>query len=389
MATVPVNPNDKLRVPPLSNLVRCSDLWFEDGNLVLVAASAAFKVHRGQLKRHSEFFSGLLMLAEPRESFQIDGCDWIQLHDCPSDVLYFLRALYDGLYFKIPHANDFPALAAVLRLSTKYFVEHLRQHCLARLDLDWPGTLAGWDFREAAATDEQGRYVPRMSCAHPILVIRLALEQGIPSVLYAAMYDLSRYGPSKIILGTEPPALASDAFKVGGDTAAGSFQPSGSGSGGGGDDSRGDMLAVTLPHDLLLRTLKGREYAQKYLASFVHKELQSRVPSAGCVYKDDGGDGDGDGDGDGNSEASRPCHDSFYFIMLNLLRSVGGIAAGRDADPLFTLLQAADMLSRTDFSDGQRQYGLRMCQACKVEFAAAVARAREEVWALLPSWFTV
>jgi hypothetical protein len=55
------------------------------------------------------------------------------------------------------------------------------------------------------------------------------------------------------------------------------------------------------------------------------------------------------------------CRESFYFIVLNVLRSVGGIACGRDADPLFTLLQAVEMCERTDFSDGTRMCGLRMC----------------------------
>ncbi|KAJ7354523.1 hypothetical protein DFH08DRAFT_855143 [Mycena albidolilacea] len=51
--------------------------------------------------------------------------------------------------------------------------------------------------------------------------------------------------------------------------------------------------------------------------------------------------------------------------MLNVLRSVGGIACGRDADPLFTLLQAVEMLERMDFSDGTRVCGLRMCAVRK------------------------
>jgi hypothetical protein len=28
----------------------------------------------------------------------LDGCLWVELHDQPSDVFYFLSALYDGLY---------------------------------------------------------------------------------------------------------------------------------------------------------------------------------------------------------------------------------------------------------------------------------------------------
>jgi hypothetical protein len=95
------------------------------------------------------------------------------------------------------------------------------------------------------------------------------------------------------------------------------------------------------------------------------------------------------------------CAESFYYILLNVLRSVGGIACGRDADPLFTLVQALEMLSRTDFTtadmgtgdtnseggSGQKKCGLKLCAMCKLDFAKAVVRAREEVWALLPAWF--
>ena len=79
------------------HLVR-SDFWFRDGNIVIIAGSAAFKVHRGQLERHSEIFSDLFSIPQPIEQELIDGCSYVKLPDCPSDVFYFLSALYDGLY---------------------------------------------------------------------------------------------------------------------------------------------------------------------------------------------------------------------------------------------------------------------------------------------------
>ncbi|PFH45431.1 hypothetical protein AMATHDRAFT_159844 [Amanita thiersii Skay4041] len=357
------------------NLVR-SDFWFEDGNLILIAGSAAFKVHRGQLARHSEFFNDLISLPQPQsqpdgdfpQQQLIDGCFWVELHDCPSDVFYFLKALYDGLYFKPTQAStDFPLLFAVLRMSTKYLVEHLRQRCLARLDRDWPSTLAGWDRREQAATDELGRYMPRLGCAHPVLVVQLALEQGLPSVLCAAMYDLSRYGPSRIKIGTVVPSEV-----AGCEALVASLLGEGK--------QRGEKEMVALSREYLYRTFQGREHAQKYMASFIEKELEHRKPSPECTYRFDA------------VYPSRPCLDSFYFIMLNVLRAVGGIAAGRDADPLFTLGQAGEMLTRMDFSeDGGRgrgrQCGLGMCVECRKEFEAVVRRARQEVWSLLPRWF--
>ncbi|KAG6860522.1 hypothetical protein C0995_010197 [Termitomyces sp. Mi166 len=249
------------------------------------------------------------------------------------------------------------AVAGVLRLSSKYFVEHLRERCLNRLDIDWPSTLAGWDRREQAATDSLGRYMPRESCPHPILVIQLALDLGINSILPAAFYDLARYGPSKIMSGAPLPPSAFDEYLLKDKS-----------------QSPSPVRIVYLPRGQLLRTLRGRERVQRYMAHFIASSLQSRAPAPDCAHSLD-------------TDPSRPCHESFYFIMLNVLRSVGGIACGRDADTLYTLTQAMAMLSRTDFSDGQRQCGLRICQPCKVDFAACAMKAREEVWAALPKWF--
>ncbi|KAJ7084583.1 hypothetical protein B0H15DRAFT_783775 [Mycena belliarum] len=333
----------------LCSIVR-SELWFQDGNIVIVAGSVAFKVHRGQLRRHSEVFDDVFNIPQPNDQDLYEGCPWVEVYDCPSDVLYFLKAIYDGLYFKMPGANDFPAVAAVLRLSTKYLVEHLRQRCMTRLELDWPSTLAGWDQREQAATNAAGHYAPRSSCPHPILVIDLALDLGLSAFLPAAMYDLARYGPSKIMAGTPASPL--------------SFTP----------ERPTPRMLTTLAPVSLVSTLRGREHAQRFLADFVINELQGRSPATDCVHVEE-------------DTPSRMCRESFYFIMLNVLRSVGGIACGRDADPLFTLLQAVDMLSRTDFSDGHRQCGLKLCHPCKIDFAGAATRARGEVWRLLPAWF--
>jgi hypothetical protein len=82
-----------------SDFVR-SDFWFHDGNIVIIAGQAAFKVHRGQLERHSEVFAGLFGLPQPPVVDQdvVDGCPCVVVHDEPSDVFYFLSALYDGLW---------------------------------------------------------------------------------------------------------------------------------------------------------------------------------------------------------------------------------------------------------------------------------------------------
>jgi hypothetical protein len=92
-----VSPRCTTDKPAGLDLVR-SSIWFEDGNVILVAASsAAFKVHRGQLGRHSEVFQDLFSIPQPKEQALLDGCFSVDLHDCPSDVFHLLSALYDGL----------------------------------------------------------------------------------------------------------------------------------------------------------------------------------------------------------------------------------------------------------------------------------------------------
>ncbi|TRM56425.1 hypothetical protein BD626DRAFT_414013 [Schizophyllum amplum] len=346
---------------PFSALLRTS-LYFPDGNIILVAGNALFKVHLGQLARHSEVFHGLLTLPTPPEDQLFEGCQWLELYDSPKDVFYWLASLYDGLYFPSPRALQFPMLASTLRLSGKYFATALHGICTERFALDWPGTLEGWDRREGEATlpSESGpRYCPRDFCPHPVAAIFVAIELDLPELLPAAMYDLARYGPSRVLVGAiMPHGPYSD-------------EPAHKATGSGPHEVQ------SLPRDLLVRTLRGREHGQRFISSYISRELQERVPSSRCFYSST------------QVSSPSPCQESFYFITLNILRSVGGIASGRDGDPLFTLLHAKEMMDRTDFEDGQGDgpKALRICGECRRELSQSLDDAREEVWNSLPQWF--
>ncbi|VDC04110.1 unnamed protein product [Peniophora sp. CBMAI 1063] len=289
--------------------------------------------------------------------------DYVLLHDEPSDVYHFLKALYDGAPVLSQYSSvDFESVAAVLRLSSKYFVAAHRAQCLARLSQDYPTTLAEWDRRERFAMDARGRYLPRELIASPILVINLARELDLNTLLPSAFYDLSRYGPSKTVGGTAaPPAL-----KLNFSESHGGTQPT---------------VPIRIPDSTaranlspadLVTLLAGREAGQAWLTHFLDLSVGARLPSLACVYRQDD---------------SRACRDSFTFLLLNTRRAIGGIAIGRDADPLYTLDQMREMLHRSDFSDGARSYGLPMCCLCKSDFLSAVDHAREEVWKAIPQWF--
>ncbi|KAJ4473103.1 hypothetical protein J3R30DRAFT_3296710 [Lentinula aciculospora] len=327
-----------------------SDIWFKDGNIVLIAGSFAFKVHSGQLERHSEFFAGMFDVPQPSEQDMIDGCLYVEMLDSPDDLYHFLSALYDGLYFSFPRPLHFARLAAVSRLSTKYIVPHLLQQCLERLKLDWPSTLGGWDAREDEALSPKGSYSPRQFTPHPVLVIDLAIELGLNDILPSAFYDLARYGPSKIMYGT--PGIRSILVSP-----------------------NQDPRFVCLSNQLLVRTLQGRELGQQFLINFLASHLETRQPSPGCWYRS-------------SSDPGKPhlCVQGFHQMYIDIYRCIGGVAIGRDADPLFTLSQGMERLKRPDKIEGERVRAL-MCGPCKVEFLSDCAKGRETAWELIPEWF--
>ena len=188
--------------------------------------------------------------------------------------------------------------------------------------------------------------------------MNLAMELGLYSMLPAAFYDLCRHPPSRIVVGTvsTPPVTGIDPVAQNADNTS----------------------LMCLSPDFLFRTLLGRECCQHFVADFIEQGIKRRRPSIDCVHANNEDD---------NANQECPCRQSFYYLTLNILRAVGGIADGRDADALYTLIQATEMLSRTDFSDGEKQCSLKICTACKNDFSKEAKKAREEVWASIPKWF--
>ena len=273
-------------------------------------------------------------------------------------------------YFYKPYANDWQAMEAVLRLSGKYFIEHLRHRCLSRLALDWPLTLDKWEARERDAVDDKGKYSPRELAPHPILVISLAREiDHLAFVLPSAFYDLSRYGPKKIVSGTLAPLPLNFDSPTSSPTSSPTFPTPDS------PTLDGSKDPTCLSHQDAVSVLAGREQGQRFMISFIERTLVDPPISPRCLSQE---------------FQSQACRAAFYFIMLNALRSMNGIAIGRDADPLYTLSQTEDMLDRIDYADATDPKvlcSLNICAACKSDFRAVIRTARQDVWKSIPSWF--
>lgn len=168
---------------------RHPSFYFEDGSICLLdrTRSYYFNVHKSFICRHSAPLRHLIDVNADNGSF-IEGKPVLQMEDDHQDLLNLLTALYDGLYVRssesqqmnprliFPPAsselkydvNDFHIVSSLLRLSTKYQIEHVRRDILRGMAVAWPKTLAGWEFREADATDIQGNYRPRLVYPHPM-----------------------------------------------------------------------------------------------------------------------------------------------------------------------------------------------------------------------------
>ena len=93
----------------LSLQLHHSELYFPDGNFVIIAQDAAkttdqvhFRVHQSILSKHSQVFKDMFTLPGPPADAQefYDGVPFVEVNDDPEDMAKFLTILYEPLYVK-------------------------------------------------------------------------------------------------------------------------------------------------------------------------------------------------------------------------------------------------------------------------------------------------
>lgn len=84
---------DPLASNTLDNVKRDPDLWLEDGNIVLMARDAAFRIYRGLLVKQSTVFADMFATGTPTSDESLDGCPVFRLSDAPGDLKHLLHFL--------------------------------------------------------------------------------------------------------------------------------------------------------------------------------------------------------------------------------------------------------------------------------------------------------
>jgi len=121
-------------------------LWFEDGNLILIAGNTMFCVHRSILSRNSTVFEDMFSLPQPDQTEPTDDLPVICISDHPSEVAEVLELLYNGM--KYPKRDTFPTWAtvrAMARLGSKYIIEDLREEAINQIQRVFPQDIESLD----------------------------------------------------------------------------------------------------------------------------------------------------------------------------------------------------------------------------------------------------
>ncbi|PSR72331.1 hypothetical protein PHLCEN_2v11779 [Hermanssonia centrifuga] len=182
-------------------------LWFEDGNIILIAEETAFRVHRGVLSLHSEVFRNMFLVPQPSDVVEGGstmlglGCPFVRLHDTPEDLAMFLSILYGkrSIYYKLEHALPFADLRAMLLLAMKYQVEGISIEAIDRLEACYPfSQLPDYDCEQTRNRDGPPlAIVPEDSIA----VVNLARLFDLPRLLPTALYGCCQLDTSKLLDG--------------------------------------------------------------------------------------------------------------------------------------------------------------------------------------------
>ncbi|KAJ7773971.1 hypothetical protein B0H16DRAFT_1510574 [Mycena metata] len=166
-----------------------SDIWFEDGNIIVQAEDTQFRVYKGPLCKSSEVLK--TAVDNMGDSKGVDGCPLLFLSDSPTDLGHVFRALFDPWSNPDSVPLPFEVVAAFLRLGRKYDMKPMYSRALARVTSVFPTSVE--EFTACVPTKLFVFADPPNAQRLEIVVdtILLARELTLPSLLPSALWYAS------------------------------------------------------------------------------------------------------------------------------------------------------------------------------------------------------
>ncbi|KAL1664693.1 hypothetical protein GGF50DRAFT_54235 [Schizophyllum commune] len=123
-----------------------SDVWLEDGNIILQAERTQFKFYKGLLARHSQVFSDMLAVVPQGQgapdSAVVEGCPVVELTDAAQDVRFMLLWLLEPRSYTAKPTIS--SVISAMRMGHKYMVVPLWEDVVERLHFEFPTTLEAY-----------------------------------------------------------------------------------------------------------------------------------------------------------------------------------------------------------------------------------------------------
>lgn len=181
-----------------------SELWYEDGNVILITENVAFRVHRSILSRRSQVFKDLFAFPQPESIDTLEDCPLIHLSDGAEDLAHLLEAIYNGIRFQRHGIKTlWKDLKPLLLLSNKYQVEDVQREVIHKFQSYYVDDIEDWDSSYYPNPPPDG-YVPFRAAEDCIAMANIARLLDIHIAHRHVMYDCCQLSVDTLMRGVMP-----------------------------------------------------------------------------------------------------------------------------------------------------------------------------------------
>ncbi|KAI5896296.1 uncharacterized protein SCHCODRAFT_02614494 [Schizophyllum commune H4-8] len=194
-------------VEPISR----SDIWFDDGNIVLQAENVQFRFFQGILAAYSPFFKDVFSIPQPAAGADVvEGCPVMRLPEKAADVNYMLSFILESKSSKLtPSVAD---IVAALKMGHKYLIAILWDDAVERLRYEFPERLDEYQERRDKSTVYTRIRFDKDCPGRPLHLVDAVKDAGLERILPALCHrvvekstlDTLMHGPTSVARLEDP-----------------------------------------------------------------------------------------------------------------------------------------------------------------------------------------